>query len=125
MPAAKLERNEELVRRRVAGDDFQSLSRRFGVSPQRVAVVFRDQATKAIDALEMSLLTDIKTGQTTLLLVPDHPAEDRDLALGWLAYCLRRLAERGVEVGVEPRIAEDGVIFALTDVTPYATGERP
>jgi hypothetical protein len=120
VPVAKQERrNEELVRRHVAGEPYTELARRYGVSPQRVALICRREATAAVNRLELQLLLDLKRETTTTFVVPCEPREDRDLALAWLAYVLRRLAERDVEVAVDVRDAPNGTAYALHDVTHY------
>ena len=104
---------------RIAGGTLREVGEKHGgLTPEGVRVVVAREGRRQIDALEMRLLANRQTDHIELFLVPDGGPE-LGLALDYLRWVLRQLAERGVDVRVHYRPVEGGMAFGLEDTTNY------
>ena len=119
-----MERDAQVLAERLGGDTLKEIAERHDLSIEGARVVIFREARKQIDALELRLLANRKTGDVELFLIPDHGGPDFDLAIEYFQWCLRELAARDVDVKVHYRPVENGVCFGVEDVTDYTGGER-
>ena len=116
--------DQQVLLDRIAGGTLREVGEKHGgLTPEGVRVVVAREARRQIDALELRLLANRKTDDVELFVVPGHAGPEFDLAIDYFQWCLRQLAERGVDVEVHYRPVEDGIAFGLEDVTDYG-GER-
>lgn len=124
MSAEQRERNEQMLLDRVRGDTFESIAQRNGVRHQTAQQVIVREARRHIDALELRLLANRQTGDLEAFLIPDLGGPDFDLAIAYLQWCLRALADRGVRTKVHYRPTDGGVVFGVEDVTKKYSKEN-
>ena len=117
-----MDRDTQVLAERIGGDTLREIGERHELTPEGVRVVVAREGRKQIDDLELRLLANRKTGDVEMFMVPDHGGPDFDLAIEYLQWTLRQLADRGVEVRVHYRPVENGVCFGVEDVTDYSKG---
>jgi len=115
-------RDTRILLDRVRGDTLAAIGKRYGMTHQNAHVVVLREGTRQINDLEMRLLANRATGDVELFLIPDHGGPDFDLAIEYVRWALRELAQRGVQTRVHYRAAENGVAFGVEDITDYAHG---
>jgi hypothetical protein len=117
-----VDRDQQVLAERARGDSLRQIAERHDLSPEGVRLIVVREGRKTIDALEMRLLLNRKTGDVEVYLIPGHGGPEFDLAVDFFQWTLRQLAERGVETKVHYRPVENGVAFGLEDVTDYRGG---
>ena len=108
-------RDQQVVLERARGDTVVEIGERHGISHQRVSVLMA-RATEFVNQVDLDLMVARKTGEVCAYLIPYGP--DYTLSLDFSTWLIKRLSDRGMEVGVETRRAHNGIALILTDVTP-------
>ena len=120
MPEAKLERNEQMLLERIGGSTLEQIGERHGISHERAHTVTVREATRHLDQLELQLMTCAKTGEVFGLAVANRPDQSaRTVALDYLAWAVRELRGRGIEIEVETQTTPEGLLIMLTDVRTH------
>jgi len=119
-----VDRDRQILVERSRGDTLRELGDRHGLSHEGVRVVLAREGRKQIDELEMRLLCNRQTGDVELYLIPGHGGPDFDLAVDYFQWTLRQLSSRGVDTQISYRPVENGVVFAIEDVTNYEENAR-
>lgn len=74
--------------------------------------------TEMVNRAELDLLVARKTGEACVYVIPYGPDYTAALAVG--QALIDRVHERGLEIKVETRRAENGLALVMEDVTPLA-----
>jgi hypothetical protein len=114
-----VDRDQQILVERSRGDTRREIGERHGLSHEAVRLIVVREGRNQIDDLELRLLANRKTGDVELYLIPDHGGPEFDLAIDYFQWCLRQLAERGVETQIHYRPVPNGVAFGIEDVTNY------
>jgi hypothetical protein len=121
--AAVDDRNQQILTQRLGGDTLQQVADRHDLSRQGVRAIVIREGRRQIDALELALMANRKTGDVELFAIPDHSGPDFDLAVDYFQWCVRELAKRGVQTQVHYRPTNSGVAFGIEDVTNYGRSQ--
>jgi hypothetical protein len=113
-------RDETILRERLKGDTLHAIGGRHGLSHEGVRYVVARETRRMIDEIHLDLLTSHATGEAPSFVIPEHGGEDFDLAMEYVQFVTRELAERGMRVRVEYRPTYNGVVLALVDAEPPA-----
>ena len=116
--------DQQLLAERARGDSLRQIGERHELSPEGVRVVVAREGRKQIDRLELALLANRKSGDVELFLIPSTTGPEFHLAVDYLQWCVRQLAERGVDVRVTYRPVEGGCAFGIEDVTTNYGGSE-
>jgi hypothetical protein len=108
------DRDLRVVREHEAGDTYQSIGERHGITRQYAHLIV-SKARQHVDSLELDLLRAKKTGEHPTLLVPFGP--DYTLAQDYLQFCRDQLRARGVRVKVRAKQTKEGTAFQLEEET--------
>jgi transcriptional regulator with XRE-family HTH domain len=102
------------------GTTQRELAERFNITQNRVTQIWREQARKHIDSLELNLMVARKEGNLIGLAIPDAFKEQQDAVIHYLNWCLARLAQRDLKIKVHYRPLPEGqIVFFLEDLTEY------
>ncbi len=120
-PHAKPERNAAFLRDHVAGEDAESIGRRYGITGTAVRAIVVREKTRHINNLELALMVAKKADQLgqpaahPTFLVPFQEQDGWRTALSYFQWSLDQLRSRGLAVTVETRQTRSGTAFTLIE----------
>lgn len=124
MTPPKAERNHEMLMERVCGTSLEQIGQRHGITRQMAHRVVVREAQKHVDQVELQLMVAAKQDQAFALVIPNQIQEDRQIALDYLAWIVRELRRRDVEIAVETKTTTEGLVVLLTDVVTDRTARE-
>ena len=113
----KVERNHAMLMERIGGSTLEEIADRHGITHERVHTVVVREATRHLDSLEIALMVAAKQGEPFGLAIWNQPDQgNRALALDYLAWAVKQLRARGIEIEVHTQPTSAGLFVLLTDV---------
>ena len=104
---------------RISGETLHGIGRRHGISHVAARNVIIREGRRHVDQIELQLMVAAKQDRAFGLAIPAQLQDDRAVALSYLAWIVRELRDRGVEIEVETKPTPDGLLVVLTDVVTY------
>jgi hypothetical protein len=100
-----------MLRERLQGSTLAEVGARHDLTAEGVRVIVAREGKRQIDELAARLRANRETGEVEAFVIPEHSGPDFDLALSYFQWCVKQLAQRGVEVRVHYRPAHNGVVI--------------
>lgn len=136
------ERDQAIVVGRDAGDTYEALGRRYGISHPRALTIVKngeqlaltveldlratrqdnDALDQAIARQDLDMIEQLGVYQQCAYVIPY--SENYTVAMAFSDWLIRRLRDRGLTLKVETRRASNGIALLISDITDYTGGAR-